>query len=97
MILILEILGIKFSTPDKSECKILFDEIENIDLIRKAFRCIYSYQQDLNFKTLQNIFFYNLNVDQDLMNYIEVMSEDFDYISNIVIHTVKHINEEIMF
>lgn len=97
MILILEILGIKFSTPDKSECKILFDEIENIDLIRKASRCIYSYQQDLNFKTLQNIFFYNLNVDQDLMNYIEVMSEDFDYISNIVIHTVKHINEEIMF
>lgn len=97
MILILEILGIKFSTPDKSECKILFDEIENIDLIRKASRCIYSYQQDLNFKTLQNIFFCNLNVDQDLMNYIEVMSEDFDYISNIVIHTVKHINEEIMF
>lgn len=97
MILILEILGIKFSTPNKSECKILFDEIENIDLIRKASRCIYSYQQDLNFKTLQNIFFCNLNVDQDLMNYIEVMSEDFDYISNIVIHTVKHINEEIMF
>lgn len=97
MILILEILGLKFSTSDKSECKILFDEIENIDLIRKASRCIYSYQQDLNFKTLQNIFFCNFNVDQDLMNYIEVMSEDFDYISNIVIHTVKHINEEIMF
>lgn len=95
--LILEILGIKFSTPDKLECKVLFDEIENIDLIRKASRCIYSYQQDLNFKTLQNIFFCNLNVDQDLMNYIEVMSEDFDYISSVVIHTVKHINEEIMF
>lgn len=95
--LILEILGTEFSTPNKSECKILFDEIENIDLIRKASRCIYSYQQDLDFKTLQNIFFCNLNVDQDLMNYIEVMSEDFDYISNIVIHTVKHINEEIMF
>lgn len=97
MILILEILGTEFSTPNKSGCKILFDEIENIDLIRKASRYIYSYQQDLNFKTLQNIFFCNLNVDQDLMNYIEVMSEDFDYISNIVIHTVKHINEEIMF
>lgn len=97
MILILEILRTEFSTPNKSGCKILFDEIENIDLIRKASRCIYSYQQDLNFKTLQNIFFCNLNVDQDLMNYIEVMSEDFDYISNIVIHTVKHINEEIMF
>ncbi len=95
--LILEILGTEFSTPNKSGCKILFDEIENIDLIRKASRYIYSYQQDLNFKTLQNIFFCNLNVDQDLMNYIEVMSEDFDYISNIVIHTVKHINEEIMF
>lgn len=95
--LILEILGTEFSIPNKSKCKILFDEIENIDLIRKASRCIYSYQQDLNFKTLQNIFFCNLNVDQDLMNYIEVMSEDFDYISNIVIHTVKHINEEIMF
>ena len=95
--LILEILGTEFSTPNKSRCKILFDEIENIDLIRKASRCIYSYQQDLNFKTLQNIFFCNLNADQDLMNYIEVMSEDFDYISNIVIHTVKHINEEIMF
>lgn len=97
MILILEILGTEFSTPNKSGCKILFDEIENIDLIRKASKCIYSYQQDLNFKTLQNIFFCNLNVDQDLMNYIEIMSEDFDYISNIVIHTVKHINEEIMF
>lgn len=95
--LILEILGTEFSTPNKSGCKILFDEIENIDLIRKASRCIYSYQQDSNFKTLQNIFFCNLSVDQDLMNYIEVMSEDFDYISNIVIHTVKHINEEIMF
>lgn len=95
--LILEILGTEFSTPNKSGCKILFDEIKNIDLIRKASRCIYSYQQDLNFKTLQNIFFCNLSVDQDLMNYIEVMSEDFDYISNIVIHTVKHINEEIMF
>lgn len=95
--LILEILGTEFSTPNKSGCKILFDEIGNIDLIRKASRCIYSYQQDLNFKTLQNIFFCNLNVDQDLMNYIEVMSEDFDYIFNIVIHTVKHINEEIMF
>lgn len=95
--LILEILGTEFSTPNKSGCKILFDEIENIDLIRKASRCIYSYQQDLNFKTLQNIFFCNLNVDQDLMNYIEVVSEDFDYISNIVIHIVKHINEEIMF
>lgn len=95
--LILEILGTEFSTPNKSGCKILFDEIENIDLIRKASRCIYSYQQDLNFKILQNIFFCNLSVDQDLMNYIEVMSEDFDYISNIVIHTVKHINEEIMF
>ena len=56
MMLILEILGIEFSTPNKSGCKILFDEIENIDLIRKASRCIYSYQQDLNFKTLQNIF-----------------------------------------
>ena len=95
--LILEILGIEFSTPNKSGCKILFDEIENIDLIRKASRYIYNYQQDLNFKTLQNVFSYNLNVDQDLMNYIEVMSEDFDHISSIVIHTIKHINEEIMF
>ena len=97
MMLILEILGIEFSTPNKSGCKILFDEIENIDLIRKASRCIYNYQQDLNFKTLQNVFSYDLNVDQDLMNYIEVMSEDFDQISSIVIHTIKHINEEIMF
>lgn len=95
--LILEILGIEFSTPNKSGCKILFDEIENIDLIRKASRYIYNYQQDLNFKTLQNVFSYDLNVDQDLMNYIEVMSEDFDHISSIVIHTIKHINEEIMF
>lgn len=95
--LILEILGTEFSTPNKSGCKILFDEIENIDLIRKASRYIYSYQQDLNFKTLQNVFSYDLNVDQDLMNYIEVMSEDFDHISSIVIHTIKHINEEIMF
>ena len=97
MMLILEILGIEFSTPNKSGCKILFDEIENIDLIRKASRYIYNYQQDLNFKTLQNVFSYDLNVDQDLMNYIEVMSEDFDHISSIVIHTIKHINEEIMF
>lgn len=95
--LILEILGIEFSTPNKSGCKILFDEIENIDLIRKASRYIYNYQQDLNFKTLQNVFSYDLNVDQDLMNYIEVMSEDFDHIFSIVIHTIKHINEEIMF
>lgn len=95
--LILEILGIEFSTPNKSGCKILFDEIENIDLIRKASRYIYNYQQDLNFKTLQNVFSYDLNVDQDLMNYIEVMSEDFDHISSIVIHTIKHINEEIIF
>ena len=78
--LILEILGIEFSTPNKSGCKILFDEIE-----------------DLDFKTLQNISSYDLNVDQDLMNYIKVMSEDFDHISSIVIHTIKHINEEIMF
>ena len=97
MMLILEILGTEFSTPNKSGCKILFDEIENIDLIRKASRYIYNYQQDLNFKTLQNVFSYDLNVDQDLMNYIEVMSEDFDHISSIVIHTIKHINEEIMF
>lgn len=95
--LILEILGIKFSTPNKSECKILFDEIENVDLIRKASRCIYNYQQDLNFKTLQNIFFCNFNLDQELLNYIETMSEDLDFISSIVIHTIKHINEEIMF
>lgn len=97
MILILEILGIKFSTPNKLECKILFDEIENVDLIRKASRCIYNYQQDLNFKTLQNIFFCNFNLDQELLNYIEAMSEDLDFISSIVIHTVKHIDEEIMF
>lgn len=95
--LILEILGIEFSTPNKSGYKILFDEIENIDLIRKASRCIYSYQQDLDFKTLQNISSYDLNVDQDLMNYIKVMSEDFDHISTIVIYTVKHINNEVMF
>lgn len=97
MILILEILGLKFFTSDKSECKILFDEIENVDLIRKASRCIYNYQQDLNFKTLQNIFFCNFNLDQELLNYIEAMSEGLDFISNIIIHTVKHVDEEIIF
>ena len=71
------------------------DQLENNDAYIRNI--IYSYQQDLNFKTLQNVFSYDLNVDQDLMNYIEVMSEDFDHISSIVIHTIKHINEEIMF
>lgn len=84
MLLIIEIIG---TIDSKKTTRILFDDIENLTLLRDAAAII----RFGGVKVVDSIY-----SEEDLYSYIDAMIEDFEdphNIEDIKIHLVKYIQE----